>query len=1347
MITNAQLLNAYIPMDRRQALAHNHRLPEQDEGAVLFADISGFSRLTSALESSMGARRGAERLALHLNEVYERLIAEVDRYGGSVIGFSGDAITCWFSSTTWWLADNTAASPAPQRAVACALAQQSAVRQFGSMEVSGQGSFPLFVKMSVSSGIVRHFEVGDPDIQLMDVIVGAPLETMAAGERLAERGEILVDALTAAEISDGLLISEWRSDENLNLRFAVVGAYDHPVAPAPWPEMPAERLDAYKIKPWLLPAVLEHLDAGLGEFLTELRPAVALFVHFSGIDFDAASAAQQLDGYIRWVQRVLSRNLGTLIQLTIGEKGSYLYAAFGAPRAHENDPWYAANTALELCSLPPELDYIQDTRIGISLGVMRTGAYGSSNRRTYGVLGNEVNMAARLMQNAHRDGEILVSDVARKTLGAAFTFHEMEPIQVKGRSEPVQLAALEGKPMYIETIYDRLVGREAELQQLADFAAPVFADSPAFGGMVYVYGETGMGKSHLLYEFHQRLKGSDCRFQWFDCPTEYTIHQSLYPFRRFLYAYFQQRVENSPEENLYQFHRVLNNLLGKLDAIESIALRMQLERTRSMLAAMVDLYWDGSLYQQLEPKLRFENTLAAFKALILAESLLCPLVLHISDAHWLDPDSQRMLQILTQSVETFPFLIVLSGRCDDEGECFETAISGDVLQQGLFIDGLGPDDLRALVQSILERQVEGETQHSVHPKLLEYMHEKTAGNPLFVEQLCLDLHQRDLIHLQKNTWVLAQTGMEGVPASLHALLIANLDRQGTIFRVAVQTAAVLGLEFEISILQRMLPDMREWPYLIAHAQNTRTWVPSIEGRYMFRLPMQQDVIYEMQAQAHVQQLHARAVEAIEQIHQHDLAPYYASLAHHSNRAGMARQTLDYAYLAGQHAASQFANAQAVEYYHQALQNAVLLESGETLVKRQRVHAALGEVLFSTAQYPAARQQLGEALALAAEEENLDAQARSCRWIARVHENQGEFPQALEWVERGLTILLERQTSETCGLLDIAGLISSRQGNYEQAMDYALRSLRVAEHLGDASALARVFNLLGHINRLRGDSAGAVTYFHKALDLYQHSADLSGQALAHNQIANACFGLGDWHQAVHHFSLAREIFEQTGDAYNRSFTQNNLGWLALNQGRLDDALECYLKGLDTVEQIGGSAWLLGGFHNNLGATYIRRGELEAARQHLDISQSYFERAGARDWLSELYRHRASAALLAGDLPQAGEQAAQALALARELGMRAEEGSALRVSGEIALAQGQPEAAVEHLQHSIRILSEIGEIYELARSQLKLAGLYLSLGQPAAARSTLTQCIPVFERLEAAIDLDEAHTIQMQAEGTQ
>ena len=385
--------------------------------------------------------------------------------------------------------------------------------------------------------------------------------------------------------------------------------------------------------------------------------------------------------------------------------------------------------------------------------------------------------------------------------------------------------------------------------------------------------------------------------------------------------------------------------------------------------------------------------------------------------------------------------------------------------------------------------------------------------------------------------------------------------------------------------------------------------------------------------------------------------------------------------------------------------------------------------------------------MAAEEENLDAQARSCRWIARVHENQGEFPQALEWVERGLTILLERQTSETCGLLDIAGLISSRQGNYEQAMDYALRSLRVAEHLGDASALARVFNLLGHINRLRGDSAGAVTYFHKALDLYQHSADLSGQALAHNQIANACFGLGDWHQAVHHFSLAREIFEQTGDAYNRSFTQNNLGWLALNQGRLDDALECYLKGLDTVEQIGGSAWLLGGFHNNLGATYIRRGELEAARQHLDISQSYFERAGARDWLSELYRHRASAALLAGDLPQAGEQAAQALALARELGMRAEEGSALRVSGEIALAQGQPEAAVEHLQHSIRILSEIGEIYELARSQLKLAGLYLSLGQPAAARSTLTQCIPVFERLEAAIDLDEAHTIQMQAEGTQ
>src|SRR5207245_11035009 len=135
--------------------------------------------------------------------------------------------------------------------------------------------------------------------------------------------------------------------------------------------------------------VYERFLAGHGEFLTELRPAVALFIKFEGIDYDVdESAAKKLNDFVNWVQRVLARYEGFLIDVSIGDKGSYLYGAFGAPIAHENDVWRAVTAAHEISKPPAELGFVAATHIGISAGTMRTGAYGGLTRRTYGVLGD-----------------------------------------------------------------------------------------------------------------------------------------------------------------------------------------------------------------------------------------------------------------------------------------------------------------------------------------------------------------------------------------------------------------------------------------------------------------------------------------------------------------------------------------------------------------------------------------------------------------------------------------------------------------------------------------------------------------------------------------------------------------------------------------------------------------------------------------------------------------------------------------------------------------------------------------------------------------------------------------------
>jgi len=175
-VSMIDLLSAYIPSDRRRALARGETLPDRAAGAALFADIHGFTPLTEMLTAQLGERRGAEELTRQLNRVYDALIAEVDRYGGSVVSFSGDGITCWFDD---------AHSPAAPRAATCAWAMQQAMAPFASFALPNGGTASLAVKVAVAAGPVRRFLVGDPQIQLIDTMAGETLFIGAGSGRCA----------------------------------------------------------------------------------------------------------------------------------------------------------------------------------------------------------------------------------------------------------------------------------------------------------------------------------------------------------------------------------------------------------------------------------------------------------------------------------------------------------------------------------------------------------------------------------------------------------------------------------------------------------------------------------------------------------------------------------------------------------------------------------------------------------------------------------------------------------------------------------------------------------------------------------------------------------------------------------------------------------------------------------------------------------------------------------------------------------------------------------------------------------------------------------------------------------
>ncbi len=445
---------------------------------------------------------------------------------------------------------------------------------------------------------------------------------------------------------------------------------------------------------------------------------------------------------------------------------------------------------------------------------------------------------------------------------------------------------------------------------------------------------------------------------------------------------------------------------------------------------------------------------------------------------------------------------------------------------------------------------------------------------------------------------------------------------------------------------------------------------------------------------------------------------------------------EYLRKAGEAAQAGYANEAAIDYYRRLLP---LVDEDEV---RQQVYARLGEVLAISAQYDAALEQLHQALNLAGKQADNEAQARACRWISYVHEFRSEFPLALEWIQRGLDALGDKETATTAELLAIAGLISTRQGNFDQAQAQCERSIAIAEKLRAVTALAFAYNSRAIVFRRYGNYITAIQYFQKAAELYKQAENIHGQAMSFNGIANTYSDLGAWTEASAYALRARQIFVQTGDEFHRVFVDNNLGEIARDQGRLDEALSFYQDALHSLEQLGGSLYMITIVHINLGATFIRRKELERARHHLSTSQANFTRTQSRDLLPALHMYLAELALAEDELFEAETHGQQALALALDLQMRVEEGMIRRVMGEIAAASGNVAQSETDLTKSIAVLDEVEHAYEVARSRLSLARVYLNQGKIAEGLAQLNQCAPVFQRLDANLDLSMANALYEQ-----
>lgn len=1282
---------SYIPIDRRLALARGETLPDYSTGSALFADISGFTPLTEQLAHLLGPRRGAEELSRHLNTVYDALISQVEYYGGSVISFAGDAITCWFDIQH---------GPATARAVAAALAMQTMISSFMEITVGDGHTVRLAMKTAVATGSVRRFLVGDPDIQLLDTVAGHTIDRLALAEKLARPGECWVDEVTGQALLNELVIERWQTDPSANMLFAIVADLNTAVPPHPWPTLPANALPPEQTAPWLLTAVYEREQMGQGQFLTELRPAVALFLRFTGLNYEEdPDAGQKLDDFVRRVQGTLAQFGGVLLQLTIGDKGSYLYASFGALLAHEDDTFRAANAALELEKLP--LLAAAPVQIGMSRGIMRAGSYGSHTRRTYGVLGDDVNLAARLMERAE-PGQILVSEPVGKILQRGFYLESVTALPLKGKREttPVFSLTRRRRPQtgHLQTpdFQIPLVGRQAELQHIRQQLELACAGQ---GQIVGITGEAGMGKTRLVTETIRVAESYNMSGYLGECQS-YGLNTPYLVWLPIWYRFFGLNVADPVDRQL------------EVLAAQVAALAPTRQQALPLLAAMLGLPTPEDVFSHsLEPQLRRSALEALLLACLRARARAAQqnetaLLFVFEDLQWIDPISHDLLEQMGQQTRHLPVVMLLAYRTAEQARLQQPRLEAMPHFTAVRLAELSPAEAEQLIRIRLE-QLSGAAGTAVTETLVQQVTARAQGNPFYVEELVNYLHDQE-IDLE-DAAVLENLEL---PNSLHSLILSRIDQLNEAQKLTLKIASIIGRLFRFSWLLGYYPTLGESDLVRQHlAELARLDLTPIdqsepELAYMFKHIVTQEVTYESLPYATRAILHEQLARYIESL---DAERFVDLLAFHYGRSKNVSKKQEYLEKAGVAAAARFANTEALDYFSRALEMIAPADYGRRyhlLQQREQLYNLQGD-------RPRQRADLHTLQHLARLLHESGKEAEIALRRARYAEITGDYEAASEASQHALAMArLGRRADQESTAYEAAAYLQwgralFRQADYEKARRCFDHAHTLAQRGQLPELTADCLMNLGNVSWSKAEYAAALDQYQAALILKRQAGDRRGESILLNNLGVVALSRGVYEVAQNHYEAALAIMQAVGDRRNESFVLGNLGLVAAHLGQFNMAQTYQRRSLrlrqGMSDSYGENLALM-----NLGTLALYLGDYHQAQAHyeevLEKQRAANNTQGEVEALLYLGLHWHQQE----EQQRALSYSQTAVAIAEKTGLRSEEGLAWRNLGHIYTAVGSWAEATTAYKRALALCREIGNENAAQESLAGLARVALAQG---------------------------------------
>jgi len=1233
-------LSAYFP---RFALQWARDEPEQTwrtvDASLVFVDISGFTALSERL--ARRGNQGAEELTQTLSTCFADLLVAAYADGGSLVKFGGDALFLLFEDD----------GHAP-RAANAALQMRARLARSGRIATS-VGNIRLRMSAGVHSGEVQLFRVGDSHKEVL--IAGPGPSTVVAMEQTASAGEIVISPGTAARIERRLVGEPAGPGFFLLSRPRIVDheRFEHTETPDVAPSLGVPV------------ALRDHLASAVEP---EHRHVTLAFIRFDGIDAiiaqdGPAAAAAALDELVRDVQAAVDAEGVTFLGTDADKDGGKLIIVGGAPLALDDTEGRVLRAMRRVVDGQRRLP----VRIGVNQGHAFVGEVGPSYRRTYTVMGDTVNLAARLMASAAA-GEIRATARVLDLAASQFETTEIEPFFVKGKSKPIE-AFLVGNRVRRRTraVTDLpFVGRDEERWALT---AALDAMRAGTGTLVDILGEAGIGKSRLLREFLQEAAEMPVVTAY--CET----YESKTPYfaARFLLR------------GALGLKGVTTGAPGVLRAVVTEN-APELLPWLPLVGAVVDVPVPPTPESSsLDPQFLRDQTARAvvdlLAALVPGQQLFV-----VEDAQWLDDLSAEILQAIAARATTRPWLVVVVRRQDRGGYrpgAEATRIVLDILDNA---------EARALLQSAAGDFL-------LRPDQLDAIVERAGGNPLFIEQLAQA--------------AVAGADVVSLSDSLEALVAAQIDTLPAADRRALRYAAVLGPMFEMARLAELVAD--EGGDAGATPRRLRAFVESASpGWLRFRNQIYREVAYETLSFRRRKELHARAGAAIEAAID-ATSDRSGILSFHFLHAQEYQKCWDYSLAAAQRAKAKFANVEAVELYERAL------TAGSQLGAEMRpllatTRTALGVAALDGRMYERAKSAFARARSLSKSDPYRVAEL--CRLESLVEMHRGRGTSATRWVNRGLKLidgLAEHPAVQLrADMRFLRGEQLQRSGKNRKSLKWLELAIADAQVVGDRRVLARAYTA-ADLARVSLGQSQSTERLHEALAIWTELDERRQQANVLTILGVAAYWKGEWDEALDAFVRGRDAYTATGDLVNAGYGTTNIADILLDQGRGEEVIG--LSDVINVWRAVGHPGPVPGALINMGRAALQRDDVMKAHDVFGQARFAAEDLGADTvevdyWIAECM-------IREGD-------AADALTLL-ERGLKAEtsRGSALfagrllRGIGYAHVALGAHDAAAQAFDRALTVAREKAAPYEVA---LAFDGLITI----ASARGAAPEAVWVSER---------------------